>query len=312
MDVTSDPSTLRVLQSAREEVVFSREWERVNGALLNQLQHLEYLHGRGQLRDFDSLSDQEKFEALSKATRALEKSKEFGEFKTKVSESVDHHFGQTAQRSGEDSSSDNSASSRPRTGRPSDNIVEACTQLLQQWPHLTHKLKKCVNHPLPPRLRAVAWQLLLENPAVNQHFRGKAMAQGGLPELTSEDRRLSHRCETLLKSSPLFHEVANAPAVLRAMKNTVLYWKLRSEESSVSDKELLLCIPFLYVRRRELSATRENSAQEFWDVVAKVVEQFVTFMEMLPLAMHNVVMDVSSTESSLREPNYVLLGYSHA
>ncbi len=284
-----ETASLRALQKAREEVILSREWEEVNRALLTQFQHLEYLQGGGRLRDFVSFSHRDKLAALAKATQALEKTREFSEFRLKVFHSIDRHFSHGSAPE----EPDPGVTPNHQTDIPdADNVIEACTQLLHQWPQLTHKLKKCINHPLPPKLRVTAWGLLLQNPTVRQHFIAKVMVQGGLPELTAEDHRLSHRCEALLRSNSLFREIADSAAILQAMKSTVLYWKLKSEGNTVSDKELLLCIPFLYVRREELSLTRASGEQVFWGVVAEVVEEYITFMEMLPLSMHR--MDVSS------------------
>ncbi len=290
-------SSLQALQKAREEVIFSREWEEINRALITQLQHLEYLQGGGRFREFASLSNQEKISALAKATRSLEKTEVFSDFQAKVFRSVDHQFSYVTTGTLEESTSDGSmhASSSSQTDKVTDSIVEACTQLLQQWPHLIHRLKKCINHSLPPKLRAVAWHRLLLNPPVRQDFIAKVAAQEGLPELTTEDRRLNRRCEVLLSSNPLFHEMAESTGILRGMKNTALYWKLRSEGNVVSDTELLLCIPFLYVRREELSEMGGERGWESWSTVAEVVEQYVSFMEMLPLTMHSVVMDVSQS-----------------
>ena len=289
-----DTRSLVALQRAREEVVFSTEWEELNRELLTQLQHLEYLQGEGQLKNYSSLSNQEKIEAVGKAARALEKTKAFDRFQAKVFHSIDHHFSSVSPRVvGPAGAVATHATSQ--TDIPVDDMVKACTQLLQDWPHLKHHLKKCLNHPLLPQLRTVAWKLILQNPSVRKHFLGKVhvTAHGGLFELTPEDRRVAHRCEALLNSSPIFADMADSIGILRAMRNAVLYWKLRSDRSIVSDRDLLLCIPFLYVRREELSQQREGIGQDNWSMIAEIVEQYVSFMEMLPLAMHSVVVDVS-------------------
>ena len=272
---------LHCLQGAREEVILSREWEELNRELFSQLQHLEYLQGGGELRSFANLTHQERLDAIAKATRSLEKTKAFGDFQGKVSDSVDHHF----------STRPAAASSSAVTTHitPAENVAKACSYLLQEWPHLTQQLKRCLNHPLPADLRVTAWKLLLQNPAARKNFLTKVTAQGGLLELTPEEKRIANRCQVLLNSTPLFHEMADSIGILRTMKTTMLYWNLRSG-SMVSDTELLVCIPFLYVRREELSC----QSGENWSLVAEIVEQYVSFMETLPLTMHSMMEDVSA------------------
>ena len=290
------------LSRSREEVVYSREWEELNRELASQLQHLEYLQGGGQqFRSFTSLSDREKLAAVGKVTRALEKTRAFNDLQVKVTATLDRHFSSISQQPavGASSSAEGLQSPDP-AGSIADvsilRVSKACSYLLAEWPHLKRHLKRCFNHPLPSQLRAIAWKLLLPYPAVQKDFLTKALSQGGFPELSSEEKRVARRCEVLLSSDPAFHEMADSVAVLKAMKSITLYWSARSG-SVVPDTALILCIPFLYVRREELSQWRSEGSgrtDNNWALVAEIAEPFVSFMEMLPLTMHSVTEDVST------------------
>lgn len=81
-----------VLQQARETLICSQEWEDLNRELLSQLQHLEHLHGEGNLRKFSSLSDVEKVSAVGMTAGLLEKTKAFSELQAKVSTTVEEQL----------------------------------------------------------------------------------------------------------------------------------------------------------------------------------------------------------------------------
>ena len=93
---------------------------------------------------------------------------------------------------------------------------------------------------------------------------------------------------------------ASAPTV-RAMKSIILFWSQKAgTQKMITDTDLLVCIPFLYVWREELSswsgAESGMGRAQNWTVVAKMAEQYVSFMEMLPLTMHSVILDVSNRD----------------
>lgn len=285
-----DPGS-RALQRARKEVLESKEWEELNRELGSRVNQLEYLQGRGKLRTFATLSDQKKLVAIGKATRELEKTRAFSDLRAKVAASVDHHFISVNTQPAALNSADSleGPSSLPVSDTSMEIVSKACSHLLLEWPHLTHHLKESFNHPLPPELRAMAWKIILHSPAVRKDFLTKATSQEGFPEVTPDEKRIARRCEVLLHSNPAFHEIADSTSILRAMKSIILYWNHKSR-NTISDTELLLCLPFLYVGRAELS---RMGASDNWNLIAEFAEQYITFMEILPLTMHSIVEDVS-------------------
>ena len=290
-----DPA-LSSIQQARKTLICSREWEDVNRELLLQLQHLQG-QGEDSLRSFSSLSDVEKVRAVGIATTALEKTYAFSKLQSKVSATVDDHFSLVRTQpaapgpvgSADHDGLDSTAADPPTSNLHMQTISRACNHLLLEWPYLVHHLKKCFNHPIPPDLRATAWRLLLQHPTVKSDFMVVADSQDGYVATTPEETRISHRCETLL-TNPIY-DMANSVAVLRAMRNIMLYWSRRSG-SMVSDTDLLVCIPFLYVRREELSKQFGEAQGGGLSTVAEIATQYVRFMKMIPLTSHSVVMEV--------------------
>ena len=280
-------------------MLYSREWEDLNKELFSQIQHLEYLEGRGR---FTTLSNREKLATVGKATKALEKTRAYGELQRKVSNSVEHHFSPVGPypATGPSRSAESLQTPRSAAGRdtPMRDISEACGHLLLEWPHLKCHLKNCFNRPFPPGLRAPAWKAILQQSSIKKEFLAKA-AERGFQDLqvTPEDKRIAHRCEVLLSSNPVFHDMADSASILRAMKSVILFWNLKAGTGNmITDTDLLVCIPFLYVWREELSRTSSEAGIGKglnWSVVAEIAEQYVSFMEMLPLTMHSVILDVS-------------------
>lgn len=294
-----DPA-IRALHRAREEVVHSPEWENLNRELLSQIQRLERLEGGDPSAAF---SNREKLAAqVGKATMALEKTRVYDELQLKVSKSLDRHFSPVESQPAVGLfglSAENVKSTREKDA-PTRNISEACRHLLLEWPHLECHLRNCLNHPLPPNLRTVAWEVILRHPSVRKEFLDSAAAKGFQEvNVTAEEKRIAHRCEILLNSNPVFHEMAASAPTVRAMKSIILFWSQKAgTQKMITDTDLLVCIPFLYVWREELSswsgAESGMGRAQNWTVVAKMAEQYVSFMEMLPLTMHSVILDVSN------------------
>ena len=216
-----DPA-IRALHRAREEVVHSPEWENLNRELLSQIQRLERLEGGDPSAAF---SNREKLAAqVGKATMALEKTRVYDELQLKVSKSLDRHFSPVESQPAVGLfglSAENVKSTREKDA-PARNISEACRHLLLEWPHLECHLRNCLNHPLPPNLRTVAWDVILRHPSVRKEFLDSAAAKGFQEvNVTAEEKRIAHRCEILLNSNPVFHEMAASASTVRAMKSII-------------------------------------------------------------------------------------------
>ena len=293
-----DPA-IRALHRAREEVVHSPEWENLNRELLSQIERLERLKGGEPPTTLSNRAAQ-----VGKATRALEKTRAYDELQLKVSKSLDRHFSPVGSQPTTGLFGLSAENVSPTRGKaaPTRNISEACCHLLLEWPHLECHLRNCLNHPLPPNLRAVAWEVILRHPSVRKEFLDSAASKGFQEvHVTAEEKRIAHRCEILLNSNPVFHEMAESASIERAMKSIILFWSQKAgTQKMIMDTDLLVCVPFLYVWREELSSWSGAEAGvgqgQNWTVVAKIAEQYVSFMEMLPLTMHSVILDVSNRQ----------------
>lgn len=286
-----EPSWL-ALQKAREDVVQSRAWTQLQREFLSQIHQLESAAGGGQLRTFNTLSTEEKLSAVAKAVTEVRKTSAYSKLQTKVASSVDNHFSALVfQPPSSDSLQPAASGSTEETisGHGGERVAassnhhldEACTKLLLESPHLKHSLKSALNHPLPPRLRLTAWTLLLQHPAVENDF---LISAKGLQPQNSEEKKMPQRCEALLDSNLTFTELARSKRALLALQSVTLYWSQRTREP-VTDAELLLCVPFVYVWKEELEG--HVGEDDNRPLFAKIAGQYVSFMEMLPPSMQS-------------------------
>lgn len=292
---------LLALQKAREDVVQSRAWTKLQREFLSRLHRLEDAAGDGQLRTFNSFSTEEKLSAVAKAVAEIRNTSAYSKLQAKVTSTVDNHFSALVFQPPPSPSSDSlqpatSGSTEETTSRQggergaassNHHLDEACTKLLLESPHLKLSLKSALNHSLPPRLRLTAWTLLLQHPSVENDF---LISAKGMQPRNSEERRLPQRCQDLLDSNLAFRELAKSKSVLLAMQSVVLYWNQRTS-GPVSDAELLLCVPFVYVWKEELEG--HVGEDDNRPLFAKIAGQYVSFMEMLPPSMHSAVGGVS-------------------
>ena len=288
-----EPSLL-ALQKAREDVVQSRAWAKLQRELLSQIHQLEGAAGGGQLRTFNTLSTEQKLSVVAKAVTEIGNTSAYSKLQAKVTSAVDNHFSalvfQPPPASSSDSLQPTASGSTEETispqggehGTASSNhhLVEACTKLLLESPHLKHSLKSALNHSLPPRLRLTAWTLLLQHPLVENDF---LIGAKGLQPQNSEEKKIPQRCEALLGSNLAFRELAKSKRALLAVQSVTLYWSQRTSDH-VTDAELLLCVPFVYVWKEELEG--HVGGDDNRPLFAKIAGQYVSFMEMLPPSMH--------------------------
>ena len=277
-------SVAESLEKVRGDVTKSREWsdlKRMLEAQLNEL-HLQ--------KPFIRLTDQEKLAAVTKATKQLQKTESLDDARAVVSRGLNKEF------SPFDASKQGQPADHEQSEAP-DLVAMACTHLLEENAHLKHYLKKFFNYPIPQKLRPVAWKVLLQHPAATNDFAVYRESSHDYRELSAEQKRITHTCESLLVSNPIYHELADSLSVLKAMKSVMLYWHHKEGNTRVPDTDILVCVPFLYAWRNKLQQHQLHADQSNWEVISEISQQYVSFMEMLPLTMHSVVMDVSLSNS---------------
>ena len=299
-----EPSLL-ALQKARQDVVQSRVYSKLQLEIqsqLNQLQ-LESAEEEGQFRSFSSFSTEKKISAVSRVMKELQNTSAYSKLRTKVMSAVDTHFSplifesSTVRSSGSLQPAAIGSTSASLTRQEeiesrhcNHHLDKACTRLLKESPHLKHSLKMAVNHPLPLRLRHTAWKMFLHDPTVENDFLLTSSGEAIHPK-NSEERRIAQRCQALLTSTPAFRDLAENKNVLTTMQSVMLYWSQRTG-STVLDAELFLCVPFIYTWREELERQRKREREEVPEVggrkrkslqlVAEIAGQYVHFMEILP------------------------------
>ena len=291
-----DPRPPHVLGQIKKEITASTEWERVIQDLCILL---EQSFGRHQLRNFEGLSGQEQHELMRHAAGKLQRINTFKDLQSKVSSTLAQadvipslHIDKESQSAGTRNRS-LLTSTPPSCRLGSENAAKACAYLLQEHHHLKHYIKKCFNHPLPVELRLVAWKVLLQ-------FDSSAVRRGHLPkprsfsvisfkEESKEDQKISRKCESTLRSSPFFSELARSPVIMEAMKSIMVSWRRYKDDQQPdgqpSDTEFLLCLPFLYTWLSKLekedraSGISSRYVEQMQPSLTDAAEVYVSFME---------------------------------
>ena len=278
----------RALHRAKEDILLSREWVEIKQEIQRQQNILQQSHtAKGSF--FDSIQIQ--------STAAYKR------LQAKVSYSLAENFMSFSKYSQHPLASsvgtqfETAASRQTLLDESSLHIRKACAHLLEDTPHLKHHLKKHFNHPLPREFRPTAWKVLLQN----KRLVAKAGTESYLHR-HKDETGISQKCEAVLKSSRAFTPVAHSTVLQKAMQEAVAHWNFqkRSEEAvHVTVRDLLLCIPFLYVWKEKLQASssaKVDSKATFQctqDVVAEVTDVYCCFMENLPHTMDSYKSSVS-------------------
>lgn len=155
--------------------------------------------------------------------------------------------------------------------------------IVDRRPELRAQLiRQCINHPLPLRLRQAAWHAVLSDEQEKQEFLMRYKGQNPVDFLKSWPA-LADKCKSILNSNPVFAELQTAEVLLVTFCYILDYWRHKCSEHDVSDSEILLLIPFVYITRRDLLRPPLN-----WPRLATIAEMYVCFMETLPLVMRTM------------------------
>ena len=287
-----------VLQQIKRDITASEEWERIVHDLCILL---EQASGRQQLRNFEGLSKQEKHKLMRQAASQLQRTSAFNDLQSKISATealaqldvdipsqVFLHT-EDESRSAALETRNESLLSRPSSKLGSDDAAKACAYLLQEHYHLKHYLKKCFNHPLPAELRIVAWKTLLQRDSSvvrrESMLKPRSLSVISFKEGSKEDREISKRCEATLRSNPFLSRLARSSTIVEAMKSIMAFWS-RYKEGRPSDRDFLLCIPFLYTWQSKLESVDRapgtnvvRSMEQMQSSITDIAEVYVSFIE---------------------------------
>ena len=263
-----------LLEFCKGEIANSNQWKTFS-------QHL-FVHIRQHLNAsnvmlFTDLSEQERLHVTMQASELIKVSNNgvFQDMLSVVSGTLDKRVNEyTSLHKG----------NRTRNEVLMEILASLSSRLLLKWPTHKHLLLQCFNRILPPVLRTSMWQLMLQNKQVFHSFVTKAT------EVESQDPRSSgyhdyQQCQQLIGSNRRFSALLENRLCLQVMKDVLTFWRLQCGIEYLSQLDVLLCIPFVYVRLRELEIIGERNKPNMELFTGSVCEQYVSFMTQRPPTM---------------------------
>ena len=271
-----------VLEFCKREIANSNQWKVFSQQLFIHIrQHLN----ASDMMFLTDLSEQERLHVTTQAVELIKASNYgvFQEMLSVVSSTMDKRLNEyTSLHKG----------NRSRNDVLMETLAALSSRLLFKWPNHKHLLLQCFNRTLPVVLRATMWQLMLQNKQVYHSFVTKATS------VASQDPRSSgyrdyQQCQQLIGSNKMFSVLTENMLSLQVMKDVLTFWRLQCGEEYVSQLDILLCIPFVYVRLRELEIIKERNNPTMEQFTGSVCEQYVSFMTQRPPTMMDERLTVS-------------------
>ena len=271
-----------LLEFCKREIASSSQWKVFSQQLFIHIR--QHLNASG-VMFFTDLSEQERLHVTTQASELIKASNNavFQDMLTVVSNTIDTRVNEyTSLHKG----------NRSRNDVLMEILAFLSSQLLFKWPNHKHLLLQCFNRTLPAVLRAMMWQLMLQNKQVYQSFVTMAT------NVASQDPKSSgyhgyQQCQQVIGSNRIFSVLIENKLCLQVMKDVLTFWRLQCGKEYVSQLDILLCIPFVYVRLRELEAIRERNKPNMEQFIASVCEQYVSFMTQRPPTMMDERLSVS-------------------
>lgn len=284
-----------LLEFCKREIANSNQWKVFSQQLFIHIrQHLN----ASNVMFFTDLSEQERLHVTMQASELIKTSDNgiFQEMLDVVSSTMDKRINEhTSLHKG----------NRSRNDFLMDILAWLSSQLLMKWPTHKHLLLQCFNRTLPAVLRTTMWQLMLQNRQVYHNFVAKATGVAS-QDPNSSGYHVYQQCQQLIGSNQTFRVLIETSLCLQVMKDVLTFWRLQCGKEYLSQLDILLCIPFVYVRLRELEMIKERNKlmEQFTGLVC---EQYVSFMTQRPPTM----MDERLSVGTLNYP-HVLPTYPHA
>jgi len=104
----------------------------------------------------------------------------------------------------------------------------------------------------------------------------------------------------------MFSALAENGLCLQVMKDVLTFWRLQCGKEYVSQLDILLCVPFVYVRLRELEMIKEGNKPNMEQFSGSVCEQYVSFMTQRPPTMMDERLSVSTHTIILNYTFYII------
>ncbi|XP_061196252.1 uncharacterized protein LOC133204520 [Saccostrea echinata] len=254
------------LLNCKQNIGDSKDWNvflrELHDAIQQQLteSHVQY---------FSDLSEPEKELFMERATKALEGGTSYNNLMKKVSLLMDQSLNEEVSRQLlEDSPIDT------KSDLIIENAEEGALSLLKKWPEMKEKLHVCLNQPLPPPLRQLAWRLYLSNTKVRKQY-VDLLNTNPRAAISQYDYEISQKCEQLINSEPTFSDLRGSVGNFYGMKAVLSYHhSAQKTKNRLRDVDHLLVVPFLEVASSSIPRKEPPAGR----VVALLVEEFETLM----------------------------------
>lgn len=271
-----------LLEFCKREIANSNEWKVFSQQLFIHIrQHLN----ASNVMLFTELSEQERLHVTMQASEVIKASNSevFQEMLTVVSSTMDKKVNECAVLH---------KGNRSRNELTMELLAMLSTHLLLKWPTHKHLLLQCFNRVLPVVLRVAMWQVMLQNKQVYHSFVTKATSVAS-HDPASSGYHVYQQCQQLIGSNRTFSELRENGLCLQVMKDVLTFWRLQCGKEFVSQLDILLCVPFVYVRLRELQIINERDNPNMEQFTGSVCEQYVSFMTQRPPTMMDEGLSVS-------------------
>ncbi|XP_048751885.1 uncharacterized protein LOC125663636 isoform X2 [Ostrea edulis] len=272
------------LLNCKQNIGDSKDWNvflrELHDAVQQQLteSHVQY---------FSDLSEPEKELFMQRATKALEGGTSYNNLMKKVSLFMDQSLNEEVSRQLlEDSPIDT------KSDLIIENAEEGTLSLLKKWPEMKEKLHVCLNQPLPPPLRQLAWRLHLSNTKVRKQY-VDLLNTNPRAAISQYDYEISQKCEQLIKSETTLSDLRGSVGNFYGMKAVLSYHhSAQKTKNRLRDVDHLLVVPFIQVASSSIPRKEPPAGR----VVALLVEEFETLMDGRPGFVEDSGSDIHNEE----------------
>jgi len=272
-----------LLEACKREVANSNQWKVFSQQLFVHIQrHL----GAGQGMSFADLTEQQRQHLTVQVSEEIKHSNSsvYQEMVTAVSNTMDRNINEFASLH---------KGNRSRNEFIMELLAKLSSQLLAKWPSHKRLLVQCFNSSLPATLRITAWQVMLQNKQIYHTYVTKT-TNINLHDPQSTGYHVYQQCQQLIGSNKMFSSLAENGLCLQVMKDVVVFWKLQCGKQQLTQVDIMLCVPFVFLRLKELTMIKQGAKLDIDQLAGMIAEQYVSFMTQRPPTMMDGRISVSN------------------
>ena len=273
-----------LLEACKREVANSNQWKLFSQQLFVHIQrHLS----AGNVMFFTDLTEQQRLHLTTQASEEIKVSNNsvYQNMVAAVSSTMDRNVNEYASLH---------KGNRSRNDFIMELLAGLSSQLLAKWPSHKRLLVQCFNRRLPVTLRITAWKVMLQNKQIYHIYITKA-ANTNSHDPASTGYHVYQQCQHLIGSNKMFSLLAENGLCLQVMKDVVVFWKLQCGKQQLSQVDIMLCVPFVYLRLRELTMIKQGVKMNVDQLAGMIAEQYVSFMTQRPPTMMDGGISVSNS-----------------